>query len=239
MKCVILQPSYIPWRGYFHQISKSDVFIFYDDVQYDKEGWRNRNQIKTAQGPQWLTIPVYTKGVVEDRIPINEIEICWTKPWNEHHWKGIQLAYRKAPFFDQYENFFKDMYREKPKFLADFTIPTTIKISQEIGIKNVRFLRSSNIEGIKGEKTDRLIELIKHVGADHYISGPSARNYIEAEKFENAEIKLEYMTYDYPQYLQLFPPYEPNISIVDLMLMTGPKSLSYFTGETFGPNLDQ
>ncbi len=234
MKCVILQPSYIPWRGYFHQIFKSDIFIFYDDVQYDKEGWRNRNQIKTAQGLKWLTIPVYTKGVVKERIPINKIEICWDKPWNEHHWKGIQFAYRKAPFFDHYENIFKEIYREKPKFLADFTIRTTIKIAQEIGMKNVKFLRSSNIKGITGEKTDRLIELIKHVGADHYISGPSARNYIEAEKFENARIKLEYMTYEYPQYKQLYPPYEPKVSIVDLMLMTGPKSLSFITGEKYG-----
>ena len=234
MKCVILQPSYIPWRGYFHQISKSDIFIFYDDVQYDKEGWRNRNQIKTVQGLQWLTIPVYTKGVLKAVTPIHEIEICWNKPWNEHHWKGIQFAYRKAPFFDHYKNFFEEMYRETPKFLADFTISTTIKIAHEIGIKNVQFFRSSNINGISGEKTDRLIELIKHVGADHYISGPSARDYIEPEKFENAGIKLEYMTYEYPQYQQLYLPYEPNVSIIDLMLMTGPKSLSFFNGEING-----
>ena len=231
MKCVILQPSYIPWKGYFHQIYKSDIFIFYDDIQYDKEGWRNRNRIKTAQGLQWLTIPVYTKGVVTEGTPINKIEISWNKPWNEHHWKGIQFAYRKAPFFDLYESFFEEIYSEKPRFLADFTIRTTIKIAHEIGIKNVRFLRSSNIKGVTGEKTDRLIELIKHVGADHYISGPSARNYIEHDKFKKAGIELEYMTYSYPEYEQLYPLYEPQVSIIDLMFMTGPKALAYIAGE--------
>lgn len=231
MKCVILQPSYIPWRGYFHQISKSDVFIFFDDVQYDKEGWRNRNKIKTAQGLQWLTIPVYTKGVVENGTPINEIEICWSKPWNMHHWKGIQQAYQKAPFYNQYEYFFEEMYGSEPKYLADFTIPSTIKISHMLGIKNVQFLRSSSIKGINGEKTDRLIELLNHVGADHYISGPSARDYIEPEKLEDAGIKLEYMTYDYPPYPQLHPPYEPFVSIIDLMFMAGSKSVSFFNGD--------
>src|SRR5579862_5345745 len=84
-KCVILQPSYIPWRGVFHQIYKSDIFVFYDDVQYDKHGWRNRNRVKTPKGPQWLTIPVHKKGNVEHQRAIQEIEICWERPWNKRH----------------------------------------------------------------------------------------------------------------------------------------------------------
>lgn len=231
MKCVILQPSYIPWRGYFHQIYKSDLFIFYDDVQYDKNGWRNRNQIKTSQGKKWLTIPVNTKGSVSDSIPINQIHIAWDKPWNIHHWRGIQFAYKKAPFFDQFANIFEEIYSHQPKYLADFTIPSTIKIAGLLGINQTRFQKSSEIPGITGEKTDRLIQILKAVGANEYLSGPAAKDYIEEEKFHDAGIRLEYMQYNYPEYSQLYPPYDGNISIIDLIFMTGPEALKYITGE--------
>ncbi len=102
MNCAILQPSYIPWRGYFHQIQKADTFVFYDDVQYDKHGWRNRNRIKTANGPLWLSIPVAHKGNVVNRTKINEIPIIWNEAWSTKHWNSIRLAYGKAPYFSQY-----------------------------------------------------------------------------------------------------------------------------------------
>ena len=109
MKAVILQPSYIPWRGYFHQIFKADTFVFYDDVQYDKHGWRNRNQIKTSQGKQWLTIPVHSKGVTEG-LPINQVRIDWSKPWTISHWKAITYAYGRSPFFKQYAPLLESFY---------------------------------------------------------------------------------------------------------------------------------
>ncbi len=231
MNCVILQPSYIPWRGFFHQIHKADLFVFYDDVQYDKNGWRNRNRIKTSQGLQWLTIPVRTKGSVVEGIPINRIEVSWDKPWNLHHWRAIQFAYRKTPFFDEYKDFFEDMYSRQPILLADFTIQTTIELARIIGITHTKFMRSSELIGIEGEKTDRIISILEHVGADHYISGPSAREYIEVEKFQYAGIQLEYMRYDYSEYNQLYPPYEPQVSIIDLLFMTGSRALQYIVGE--------
>ena len=231
MNCVILQPSYIPWRGFFHQIHKADLFVFYDDVQYDKNGWRNRNRIKTSQGLQWLTIPVRTKGSVVEGIPINRIEVSWDKPWNLHHWRAIQFAYRKTPFFDEYKDFFEDMYSRQPILLADFTIQTTIELARIIGITHTKFMRSSELIGIEGEKTDRIISILEHVGADHYISGPSAREYIEVENFQYAGIQLEYMRYDYSEYNQLYPPYEPQVSIIDLLFMTGSRALQYIVGE--------
>lgn len=229
MKCVILQPSYIPWRGYFHQIWKADLFIFYDDVQYDKNGWRNRNRIKTSQGLQWLTIPVHTKGSVPESTPIHKIKISWEKPWPLHHWRGIQFAYRNAPFFSQYEHYFSEIFSRKPELLADFTIETTIEISRMLGIDHTQFIRSSELSNIEGTRTDRLISILKVVGADHYISGPSAKDYIENEKFISAGIKLEYMNYDYPEYEQLNPPFEGQVSIIDLLLMQGRNSLKFFT----------
>ena len=229
MKCVILQPSYIPWRGYFHQIWNADLFVFYDDVQYDKNGWRNRNRIKTAQGLQWLTIPVHTKGSVVEGIPINEIKISWERPWNLHHWRGIQFAYKKAPFFTEFKGYFDDVFSRKPELLADFTIETTIEISRLLGITHTRFIRSSELKNIEGSKTDKLISILGNVGADHYISGPSAKNYIEKEKFEEAGIKLEYMDYNYPEYEQLHPPYESQVSIIDLLFMKGIDALKFIT----------
>ncbi|MCJ7520217.1 MAG: WbqC family protein [Anaerolineaceae bacterium] len=227
MKCVILQPSYIPWRGYFHQIWKADLFIFYDDAQYDKNGWRNRNRIKTSQGLQWLTIPVHTKGSVLESTPINGIKISWEKPWNLHHWRGIQFAYRKAPFFSKYNEYFSDVFNRKPEFLSAFTIQTTIELARLLGIDHTKFLRSSEIDSVEGERTDRLISILKKVGADHYISGPSARDYIEQDKFDAAGITLEYMTYNYPDYDQLYPPFEMQVSVIDLLFMKGENSLNY------------
>jgi hypothetical protein len=226
MKCVILQPSYIPWRGYFDQINRADVFVFYDDVQYDKHGWRNRNQIKTAQGKQWLTIPVHSRAVVTQAIPINRVEIDWSRPWNESHWKTISIAYGRSPFFHKYAGMLEAFYQRQDVRLADLTIDLTVALARELGIRQTRFMRSSELEA-GGQKTDRLVQILLQVGASHYISGPSARDYIEPDKFASAGITLEYMDYNYPEYPQLHPPFDPNLSILDLLFMTGPEAMRY------------
>lgn len=226
MIAVILQPSYIPWRGYFDQIRRADTFVFYDDVQYDKHGWRNRNQIKTAQGKQWLTIPVHSAGATSG-MPIKEVRIDWSKPWTRIHLKALTVAYGRAPYFQMYAPLLDELYRRQDEFLADFTIETTIQLARALGIKQTRFLRSSEMDGISGRKSDRLIEILRRVGASHYISGPSAREYIDAGAFKRAGISLEYMHYDYPEYPQLYPPYDPSVSILDLLFMTNSKALEY------------
>jgi hypothetical protein len=224
---VILQPSYIPWRGYFDQIRRADLFIFYDDVQYDKHGWRNRNQIKTAQGKQWLTIPVHSKGVTEG-IPIKDVRIDWSKPWAKNHRKALTISYSKAPCFKTYLPLLESFYDRRDVYLADFTIETTIQLTRELGNSSTRFMRSSELAGIDGVKTDRLIQILKQVGATHYISGPSARDYIEQPKFDEAGITLEYMEYQYAEYPQLHPPYDPYVSVLDLMFMLGGEAGGYF-----------
>ncbi len=229
MNVVILQPSYIPWRGTFDEIRRADLFIFYDDVQYDTRGWRNRNRIKTAQGLQWLTIPVHRHGAQVENIPIHQIEIDWEQPWAERHWKAIQFAYRKAPYFKRYAAWLEEVYTRRPTKLADFTIPVCIELARQLGIAHTQFMRSSELEGIEGQKTARLIQILQRVGATHYISGPSAQDYIEPEQFAAAGITLEYMQYNYPAYPQLYATYEPFVSALDLLLMTGPQANSYFT----------
>ncbi len=226
MNVVILQPSYIPWRGVFDQIRQADLFLFYDDVQYDKHGWRNRNQIKTAQGKQWLTIPVHSKGVTEG-IPIKDVCIDWSKPWPKKHLNALKYAYAKAPHFSAYLPWLESIFNRRDKYLADFTIETTIELANLLGIKGTSFNRSSTLLDIDGQKTDRLIQILKRVGATHYLSGPSARNYIEKDQFIEAGIGLEFIQYDYPKYPQLHPPYDPHVSILDLLFMVGGNALSY------------
>lgn len=230
MNVVILQPSYIPWRGYFDQIRRADLFIFYDDIQYDKHGWRNRNQIKTHQGKQWLTIPVHSKGVTQG-IPIKDVRIDWSKPWAKSHLKALTGAYARAPFFKDYLPLLESFYERRDEFLADFTVATTIQLARELGFSSTRFMRSSELTGIEGQKTDRVIRVLNQVGATHYLCGPSASSYMEPEKFATAGITFEYMQYDYPEYPQLYPPYDPYVSILDLLFMTGKDAGTYFKQE--------
>jgi hypothetical protein len=130
-----------------------------------------------------------------------------------------------------YANFFEEIYSRQPEYLSEFTISSTMEIARILGIKHTRFQKSSEISGITGEKTDRLIQILMKVGADEYISGPAAKDYIEEEKFIDAGIKLEYMQYNYPEYPQLYPPFDGRVSIIDLLFMTGPTALKFITGD--------
>ena len=229
MNCVILQPSYIPWRGYFHQIHKADVFIFYDDVQYDKHGWRNRNRIKTANGPVWLTIPVHAKGAPVSGLMTKDVRVSADSNWHRKHCNAIDLAYSKAPFFQAYREWVRELITPPCEYLADFTMSTTVAIARKLGIQHTRFLKSSELAP-EGSATDRLVHLLKQVGAKHYISGPSARNYLEEEKIKQAGLSLEYMLYDYAEYPQLYPPFDPQVSVLDLLFMTGPEAGKWIWG---------
>ena len=230
MKCVILQPSYIPWRGYFHQIQKADVFVFYDCVQYDDRGWRNRNQIKTSRGLQWLTIPVHSKGAQIHAIPIKDIRIVRDQPWSKKHWAALVQNYGKAPHFARYAPLLEQFYARQDELLADFTCDLTIALARELGLQT-RFVRSSMLPA-QGMKSDRLLSILTHLGAEHYISGPSARDYMELDKFAAAGISVEFMTYDYPEYPQRFGAFEPAVTILDLLFNTGSDAPRYIWMKT-------
>ncbi|HSR20599.1 MAG TPA: WbqC family protein [Anaerolineales bacterium] len=233
MIAAILQPSYIPWRGYFDQIRRAETFIFYDDAQYDKHGWRNRNQIKTANGKTWLTIPVHSGGVTSG-IAIKDVRIDWSKPWVRKHMHAFAAAYNKAPFYKDYVPLLESFFDKRRELIADLTIETTVRLARELGIEHTHFLRSSELAGITGRRTERLIQILERVGADHYLSGPSARSYLDPAAFAEAGIQLEYMEYGYPEYPQLYPPFDPNVSIVDLLFMTGSAARQYFAPEVIG-----
>lgn len=223
MKVVILQPSYIPWRGYFEQIHKADVFVFYDCVQYDDRGWRNRNRIKTAQGAKWLTVPVNSKGCQTMKTPIVEIPIVWDTRWPRKHLKALELSYGKAPFFRRYSDLLGSIYDRRDEKLADFTCSSTELIARALGIRHTQFFRSSSLPA-KGTKTDRLLSLLRHLGATHYISGPSARSYLELDKLSNAGITAEFIEYNYPKYPQMYGAFIPDVTILDLLFNVGPEA---------------
>ncbi len=209
----------MPWRGFFDLINRADVFVFYDDVQYDKHGWRNRNRIKTAQGTQWLTIPVLAKGNVDEKVLVKDVRIA-NQPWAKKHIATLKQSYARAPFFKQIWTELEPLWLKKHELLAELTIETTLAIAKLLGIDHVRFARSSEL-GIGGERTERLVSIVKHFGADEYLSGPSAKSYIEEERFRAANVRLEYIRYDYAPYEQLHPPYDPAVSILDLLFMKG------------------
>ena len=226
LTCAVIQPSYMPWRGYFDMILRSDLFIFYDDVQYDKHGWRNRNRIKTKDGPVWLTIPVRSSGNIVQRIPIHQIEISNETRWNRKHVTAIRQSYAKAPFMSEYLEVVERHLHDPGPRLVDLTIPLTIDLARVLGA-GCKFLRSSEL-AVAGHGLAKLLSTLETVGATNYLSGPSAADYIDPEQFSQRGIGLEYLRYSYPPYEQLHPPYDPQVSIIDLLFMLGPDALTAF-----------
>lgn len=228
MRCVILQPSYIPWRGYFDLIHRADVFVFYDDVQYDKHGWRNRNRIKTPRGPLWLTIPVLSRGATGG-IAIKDVRVSRETDWPRKHLSTLRQSYARAPHFGEMLSWLERVYADPPPLLAELTIATTMELAAMLGINATRFVRSSDL-GIGGGRSERLVAITKHCGCSEYLSGPSARSYLDPETFAEEGIALDYIEYRYPEYPQLHPPYDPQVSILDLLVMTGSDAPRYIWG---------
>jgi hypothetical protein len=221
-----IQSSYIPWRGYFDVIRRSDVFVFHDDIQYTKQDWRNRNRIKTAAGLTWLSIPVRkatTNGVID------EVEIDNEQAWGRKHWRIIEASYRDAPFFSKYADFFKEALTQRWNRLSELNVYMISNLCETLGIRT--HCTNSRSFGLTGRKTDRLIQICRACGATRYLSGPSARNYIEPEKFAAIGVEIEYMVYRYPPYPQQFGPFVEGASIVDLLFNCGPTSIEFIVGE--------
>jgi hypothetical protein len=198
-------------------------------VQYDKHGWRNRNRIKTPSGTQWLTIPVNSKGNTTRNLLLSEARVVWTHDWAKKHAMTLRHCYHRAPFFTHYSELLDAFYAARPERLVDFTIETTLALARALGISHTRFLRSSEL-AVTGSRTERLVRILQNVSAKHYLSGPSARTYLDEALFAEANIGLEYMIYDYPEYEQLYPPYDPGVSVLDLLFMKGPQAHEYIWG---------
>lgn len=223
----VLQSNYLPWKGYFDLIHDVDLFIFYDDVQFTKNDWRNRNRVHTASGELWLTVPV---GQSIDR-RICDVEIANTRHWQEKHWRTISQIYGKSPFFKRYSGFFEELYRGRVwRNLSEINQYIVKHIAIEyLGI-TTKFDDSRNYK-IEGKKQDRLLNLLQQTGATRYISGPAARDYIDESRFNENKIGLSYKDYaGYPEYRQFYPPFDHHVSIIDLLFLLGPDAPHYIWG---------
>jgi WbqC-like protein family len=223
-KVAIVQSNYIPWKGYFDLIASVDELILYDDMQYTRRDWRNRNQIKTAQGLQWLTVPVKVKGKYHQTIRETEID---GKDWQQTHWKAICQNYRRAQHFDEIFSVFEPFYVQKDyEYLSVLNRDLIEAICFYLGIKT-KIKYSWDYQLIEG-KTERLVSLCTQAGASEYISGPSAQGYIVPELFESRGIKLNWISYKgYKEYTQLWGEFSHAVTILDLLFNCGKNSLEY------------
>lgn len=228
MKIGILQPSYLPWLGFFEQIARTDIFVLYDDVQYDKNGWRNRNRIKTPKGWQWLTVPVLYR--FRDRPSIREIEIAPNSGWTGKHLGSIRQHYGKAPYFDRYFTDLERLLTSKAyRFLFDLQVTLIYWLLDQLGLApKIHF--SSEL-GVKGDKNERLIKICRHFGADCFYEGVSGKNYLNEPLFQKEKIKIEYQDFHHPDYPQLHGDFAPYLSTLDLLLNCGDKSLKIILGK--------
>jgi hypothetical protein len=223
---VVLQSNYLPWKGYFDLVHDADTFIFYDDVQYSKNDWRNRNLVKSAGGPLWITVPV--TGPSHRRI--YETEISRTA-WQAKHWKTLQQNYQRCPCFGRYQEFLEHFYLS--------CVWTNLSQMNQYLIRHIatNFLGvqttfvDSRDYSLSGRKQDRLLNLIREAKATRYISGPAAQNYIDPQRFTDAGVQLVWKDYSrYPEYPQRFPPFQHGVSIVDLLFNVGPDAPWYIWG---------
>lgn len=229
MILVAHQPEYLPYIGFFYKVRKADKFLFVDHVQFQKEGFQNRNKIRTGLGPDgwtWLTIPVITKNKSSQKI--SGVEIDNSRFWAKKHWKSICLSYHKAPFFNKYKDFFEQIYSKKWEKLADFNETIICYLFKELDI-DIPIYKSSDYE-FKGQKTDLLIELCDKLDADTLLTGPGAeksgeKSYIKEEEFKKNNLKHIFSDFKHPVYNQQFEPFAPCMSVIDLLFNCGPESI--------------
>nr|WP_319553537.1 WbqC family protein [uncultured Vibrio sp.] len=223
-KLAILQSNYIPWKGYFDLIKKSDLFVFHDDLQYTKNDWRNRNKIKTAKGTEWLSIPC---GTNEKRliceVPLND------KKWVNKHKNKIISEYKDCPYFDEYKFVLDYIYDNKWDNLSDFNQSVIKFISKEVLGFKTEFMDSRELD-LKEKKQERVLEILEKLGYHYYISGPAAKDYIDENKFTSKGIEIEWMDYShYPEYPQKHGEFEHAVSILDLIFNTGKNAKDYIS----------
>lgn len=220
----IVQSNYIPWRGYFDLMNLVDEFILFDDMQYTRRDWRNRNVIKSPAGLKWLTIPVEVKGRYLQSIKDTVIS---DREWNERHWKTLVHCYGKARHFEAYRERLEDLYLNATETHLSAVNHRFIKFVCEL-LRIETTITWSMDYRLSGGKTERLADLCEQAGANEYLSGPAARAYLDETEFTGRGIQVSYMDYSgYPEYGQLYPPFASNVSVLDLILNEGPDATRF------------
>lgn len=222
-----IQSSFIPWRGYFDFIANVDVFVFLDDVQYTVRDWRSRNKIKTPKGVEWLTVPV----IHDHRSQlVSETRISHDVPWEKKHFGTWLANYRAAEHFDVVMELLGNLERTHDSTISEFNIRLTRRICDYLEIKTPMIL--SNDLSLRGSKTERLIDLLIKLNATTYLSGPSADTYLDKDLFRHNGIRLEYKSYDYAPYPQLWGDFIGEVTVLDLIANCGPQAKNYIRSRT-------
>lgn len=217
----VVQSCYIPWKGYFDLIRRADAFVLYDCVQYTDRDWRNRNRIKTPHGLQWLTIPVHSSR----QHTIAQVA-CAGQEWRATHWRALQHAYAKAPYFKDYADLLATLYAGEETMLSEINKRFLSAFCEAMEIKTPLHLLTERHDS-QADKTDRLIAVCQQYQASRYLTGPSASSYLDVKKFEQAGIEVEWMEYHYSEYPQLYPPFEHGVSVLDMLFSVGSSWVDY------------
>lgn len=220
-KISIHQPVYLPWLGFFEKILASEIFVFLDDVQYEKNGWQNRNKIRTSEGEMWLTIPVHNhKG-----LNLNEIKIQNNSNWINKHTKSIIQNYSKSEFFNNFWQDFELIYEKQYDRLIDVNIDFIKLLMEKLGIKTKTIFSSE----LKIEKmgSERILEICKKLKADSYISGIGGKNYLNMDDFKKNDIIVEFQNFQHPEYRQRCEPFIPNMAAIDLLFNEGNDAIKF------------
>ena len=219
------QPQYLPWLGYFDKIKRADIFILLDNVQFKKNEWQNRNRIKTANGLQWLTVPVMYK------FPqlINEVEINNGDKWQHRQRQAIISNYKKAQCWSFLEEFFEEIFSSKWQYISQLNIHVVKKLAGLLGIKTPIYI-VSELGKFPEDPDERLIALTKHFDGDTYLAGGGGKGYMDTAKYTQNGVKVVFQEYEHPVYNQLFGDFEPFMSVIDLLYNHGEKSLEILRG---------
>ncbi len=223
----ILQPSYLPWLGFFEQMTRADVFVYLDDVQYTKNDWRNRNRVKTANGPTWLTVPVATAGKLEQRIFEAEVSDI---TFGRRHRRTVESAYAKAPFRASADGLF-ELWSTPPSNLVDLNLAAIEWARTHLSI-TTPVVRSSTLGITETDANLRLVKICNHIGADNFYEGASGSNYLDVGLFERNGVTVEFQAYAHPWYPQQHAQlgFVSHLSVIDLILNTGPDARAILTG---------
>ncbi len=224
MIVAVHQPQYLPWLGYFDKINKADIFVLLDNVQFKKNEWQNRNKIKTANGWQWLTVPVMYK------FPqlINEVEVNNKDKWRHRQRQAIISNYKKAPYWYLLEEFFEEIFLSNWQYISQLNIHVVKKLAELLGITTSIHV-ASELAGFPENPDDRLIALTKHFDAHTYLAGVGGKDYMDLKKYTQSGVELIFQEYKHPVYNQLFGAFEPFMSVIDLIYNHGKKSLEILT----------
>ena len=220
MIVAVHQPQYLPWLGYFDKIDKADVFVLLDTVQFKKNEWQNRNKIKTAQGWQWLTVPVMFKHPQR----INEVPINKTVRWQHKQRQAILSNYKKAPNYSVLEGFFDTVFNTDWETISELNISVVKQLTEILGIETPLYV-ASELPEFPEDPDERLIAIAKHFEGDTYLAGAGGKEYMDLEKYNRADVNVEFQDFEHPVYDQLFGEFEPYMSVIDLLFNHGDGSL--------------